>query len=96
MSTRLVVGIAALAGGSVSAIISAVVHLEMLGTVNASLPAERQFAEAWWHAGKTQRLHREYRTLFPGGGLVRKWWIAVASALFSMLICAWSLGFFGF
>ena len=96
MSARLVIGLFALVGVSVSGIVSTVVHLDMVGRVNAVLPKERQFAELGWYLPKTQRLHSEYRALFPGGNLLRKWRIAVATAFVSLLICAWSFGFFPF
>jgi hypothetical protein len=94
MSARLVIGLLALVGVSISGIRSTIVHLEMVSRVNAMLPKERQFAELGWHLPKTQRLHREYRALFPGGDLLRKWRTTVATGLLSLLICAWSLGFF--
>ena len=74
---------------------SAMVHLEMIGAVNASLPPERQFAAVGWHLARTLSLQREYRALFPGAKLLRKWRIAVTVAFVSLLVCAWSLGFFG-
>jgi len=74
---------------------SAMFHLKMIGAVNASLPPERQFAAVGWHLARTLRLQREYRALFPGEKLLRKWKIAVTTAFVSLLIGAWSLGFFG-
>lgn len=94
MSARLVIGLLALVGVSVSGIVSTIVHLEMVRRVNAMLPKERQSAELGWYLPETQRLHREYRTLFPGGDLLHKWRIMVATGLVSLLICAWSLGLF--
>jgi hypothetical protein len=96
MSARLVIGLLALVGGSISGIVSTTVHVDMVGRVNALLPKERQFAELGWYLPKAQRLRSEYRALFPGGDLLRKWRVAVATAFVSLLICAWSLGFFPF
>jgi|HubBroStandDraft_5_1064220.scaffolds.fasta_scaffold1485840_1 hypothetical protein len=96
MSARLVVGLIALVGGSIFGIASTVVHLEMVGKVNAILPRERQFAELGWYWQKSERMHREYRMLFPDGDLLRKWRVMVAAAVVSLLICAWSLGLFPF
>jgi hypothetical protein len=73
---------------------STIVHSELVSKVNDSLPKERQFAELVWYLPKTLRLHSEYRMLFPGEELLLKWRIAVAIGLVSLVICAWSLGFF--
>jgi hypothetical protein len=94
MSARLVIGLLALAGTSISGIVSTMVHLEVVSMVNAMLSKEQQFEGLGWYLPKIQRLHREYRMLFPGGNLLRKWRIAVAAGLVSLLICAWSLDFF--
>jgi hypothetical protein len=94
MSARLVIGLLALVGGSISGIVSTNMHIEMVSKVNTMLPRERQFAEFGWYLPKTQRLHREYRALFPEGDLLRKWRITVAAGLVSLLICVWSLAFF--
>ncbi|MGB6132973.1 MAG: hypothetical protein WBG54_14430 [Acidobacteriaceae bacterium] len=96
MSARLIVGVFALVGGSISGIASTVVHLQMVGKVNSILPKERQFAELGWYLPKTHRLHSEYQSLFPAGNLLRRWRIAVVAAVGSLLVCAWGFGFFPF
>jgi hypothetical protein len=83
-----------LAGILISGIVSTIVHLEMVSTVNAMLSKEQQFEGSGWYLLKTQRLHHEYRMRFPAGNLLHKWRIAVATGLVSLLFCAWSLGFF--
>ena len=96
MSARLVIGLLGLVGLLISAIVSTIAHFEMVSRVNPILPKERQFAGLGWYLPKTLRLHREYRTLSPGRELLIKWRIAVATGLVSVLISAWSLGFFSY
>jgi hypothetical protein len=96
MSARLLIGLFGLAGILVSGIVSTIFHFEMVSRVNAILPKEQQVAELGWYLPKALRLHREYRLHFPGGRLLLKWQVAVAAGLVSLLICAWSLGFFSY
>ena len=94
MSARLVLGIVAVTGVSISAIVSILANIEMVGKVNAALPSDLQFSPSGWYLPKTLRLHREYRRLFPDGFLLRRFWIAVATAILCLLLCAWAVGFF--
>ena len=44
----------------------------MVDAVNEKLPTNDQFSPFWWYPTKMARLHREYRRLYPGGGLIRR------------------------
>ena len=92
---RLGIGIAAIAGVAVCGLISTVVHGKMLNQVNGVLPENLQFSSLGWYFFKTQSLHREYQRLFPAGPLLRQSRILLAMMLSSLLVCAWSSGFFG-
>src|SRR5882757_1658983 len=70
MSTRLLIGIAAIAGGSVCGLISSLVNSKMVNQVNGRLPKDVQFSPLGWYFSKRLRLHREYRRLFPDGHLL--------------------------
>jgi len=72
MSVRVIVGIAALAFGSICAIASSFVTFEMVDRVNERLPPDPQFSPAWWYWSKKRRLWREYKRLYPEGSLLRK------------------------
>jgi hypothetical protein len=92
---RLGIGIAAIAGVAACGLISTLVHAKMLNQVNGALPKNLQFSSLGWYSSKTQSLHREYRRLFPAGPLLWQSRILLAMMLSSLLVCAWSLGFFG-
>lgn len=94
VSVRLVIGILALAGMSLSCVISLLVGLRMVDEVNAMLPRELQFGLMVWYMTKTLRLHREYKRLFPSGGLLLKYRLATGAAFVCLLVCAWAMGFF--
>jgi len=65
----------------------------MVDAVNAKLPTKDQFDHLWWYPNKTFRLHREYRRLYPDGGLLRRQGILVTL----MFLCLGvGSGFFGF
>jgi hypothetical protein len=95
MTTRIVVGIVALACGSVCGMMATLANFEVADRVNDKLPKEEQFGWIGWYYSKTQRLHREYKRLYPGGRLVSK--VRVLSALMfaCLFICAWGVGLFG-
>jgi hypothetical protein len=44
----------------------------MIEEVNSHLPREQRFGYSGWWAGKTLRLHKEYRRRNPSGTLLRK------------------------
>lgn len=95
MSTRLLIGIAAIAGVSVCGLISVHVNFKMMDQVNGRLPEDAQFSPLGWYVSKTLRLHREYRRLFPGGPLLLRVRLLTALMFGSLIVCAWALGFFG-
>ena len=95
MSARLIVGILALACVSVCGIASNLVSLEMVDKVNERLPKEQQFSPLWWYWPKTLRLWREYKRLYPDGGLLRRARTLAVLMFAGLLICVWALGFFG-
>jgi hypothetical protein len=94
MAARAIIGIFALACGSVCGIALYLVGTEMVDKVNEKLPKDEQFGALGWHLPKTQRLHREYRRLYPDGHLLLRSRVLVSVAIVCLLICAWSIGFF--
>jgi hypothetical protein len=89
------IGIAALACVSICGLMSTLVSLKMVDMVNDRLPEVERFGALGWHFSKTQRLHREYRRLHPDGQLLVRLRVLMALSAVCLLICAWSLGFFG-
>jgi hypothetical protein len=89
---RLIIGIAALVCASVCGIASSLVTFEMVDKVNERLPEEQQFALLGRYWSKRQRLHREYKRLYPDGGLLRRLRTLVVLACSCLLICVLSFG----
>jgi hypothetical protein len=94
MSTRLLIGIAAIAGVSVCGLMSALANSKMVDQVNRKLPKDVQFSPLGWYFSKTLRLHREYRRLFPDGQLLQVR-LLIALGFGSLIVGAWALRFFG-
>ena len=94
MSTRLLIGIAAIAGVSVCGLMSALANSNMGDQVNGKLPKDAQFSPLGWYLSKTLRLHREYRRLFPDGQLLLQVRLLIALGFGSLIVGAWALGFF--
>jgi len=92
---RFVVGGIALACITVCGLTGTLASYEMMDKVNAKLPKEEQF-EAWrgWYAGKTLRLHREYKRLYPEGRLLFRVRMLMAIMFACVAICAWCFRFF--
>ena len=63
-----------------------VTGLQMVDEVNAKLPTKEQFNGLGWYPAKTQRLHREYRRLFPSGRLLWRQGILAVAALLCVLV----------
>jgi len=93
MATRVIVGIVALACVSICGMISTFVNFEMVDKVNDKLPKEEQFAVLGWYFAKNQRLHREYRRLYPDGRLLFKVRMLLVLGIACLLISAWGFGF---
>jgi len=94
MTTRVIVGLVALACISICGLVATVASFEMLDKVNDKLPKGEQFALLGWYCSKRQRLHREYARLYPEGRLILKVRVLMALMFASLLICAWGFGFF--
>jgi hypothetical protein len=90
----MIVGIAALVGTTACGLFGAIANLEMVEEVNSRLPKDSQFSPMGWYPSKRQRLHREYRRLFPTGTLLIKVRAAIAIAFGCLLGGVWALGFF--
>jgi hypothetical protein len=80
----------AIGGMSAFGLLSSIVSNQMLDEVNAHLPKESQFSEFGWWLGKSQRLHGEYRRLFPDRKLLIIFWTvsALGYACALLLVCA--------
>jgi hypothetical protein len=94
MAARVTIGIVALACFSVCGIMLNLVRTEMVDRVNEKLPEGEQFGALGWYLPKTQRLHREYRRLYPDGHLLLRFRVLICVAIVCLLICAWSVGLF--
>jgi hypothetical protein len=94
MVPRVIIGVVAVAGAAVCAVLSTTASFEMVNQVNERLVKEDQFAELGWHFPKTLRLHREYKRLYPSGRLLGRVYVLGGLMFFCLLICAWSFGFF--
>ena len=94
MTLRVTVGVVALAGVSVCGVLSTLANLEMTEMVNARLPKEKQFAALGWYLSKYQRLHNEYRRLYPDGHLLFKIRSLMTLTFAFLLTCAWAFGLF--
>lgn len=51
---------------------AAINNFAIVDAVNAKLPSDAQFDHLGWHFTKSQRLHSEYRRLYPEGHLLRR------------------------
>jgi hypothetical protein len=94
MATRAIIGIVALACIATCGMFSTFASWEIMDRVNERLPKEERFKTLWWYASKYHRLHREYKRLYPDGGLVLKYRVLTALMFALLLICAWGFGFF--
>ena len=63
----------------------------MVDSVNEKLPTSDQFRQFWWYPSKMGRLHREYRSLYPGGGLIRRARVFFVLSLFCLALAAWAI-----
>jgi hypothetical protein len=94
MIALIVIGIVALAGVSICGLVASLTNLEMADKVNEMLPKDEQFFPLGWYFSKTERLHREYKRLYPDGRLLLKFRVLTAMMFACVLICACVLGFF--
>lgn len=94
MSARIVVGIVALACSAICGMIATFANLEMVDRVNASLPKTDQFDALGWYFLKTQRLHREYKRLYPAERLLLKRRVLMTLMIVCLFIAVWGFEFF--
>lgn len=95
MSTRLLVGIAAVAGVSVCGLLSTVINYKMMDQVNSKRPKDAQFSLIGRYFAKNMRLHREYRRLFPDGQLLLQVRLLLGLMCGCLVVGAWAMGFLG-
>jgi hypothetical protein len=94
MVVHVIVGIVAIVCAATCGITRTFVSFKIIDSVNERLPEESQFDPLGWYYTKTQRLHREYKRLYPSGDLLLKLRLLTAIMFACMLICAWGFGFF--
>jgi hypothetical protein len=90
MTTRIIVGIIALACASGCGIFGAFLNFEMIEKVNDKLPEEGRFEWFGWDLFKYRRLKREYRKFYPDGRLLFRVRILTVLLFVWILVCAWS------
>jgi len=78
---------------SVFGIAGTINQFAIVDAVNAKLPLADQFDALGWWPGKTLRLHKQYRRLYPNGNLLRRQRILTAAMLFCILVTASLVGF---
>jgi len=96
MTTRVIVGIVALACVAACGMIATFAAFEMMDKVNDRLPRDQQFDPLAWYPPKYQRLQSEYRRLYPEGRLAVKARVATALGFASLFVAAWGFGLFAF
>ena len=65
----------------------------IVSAVNAKLPAGDQFDTIGWWLPKMLRLHRQYRRLYPDGGLLLRQGALASAMLFCIVLAAGLIGF---
>jgi hypothetical protein len=94
MTTRIIVGIIALACASASGIFGALFNFEMIEKVNDKLPEKERFEWFGWNLFKYQRLKREYRKFYPDGRLLFRVRILTVLLFVWILVCVWGFRLF--
>ena len=64
----------------------------MVDAVNAAMPDAERFQPLGWWAGKTFRLHAQYRRLYPSGTLLRREGIYCAALVACLTLATTLLG----
>ena len=93
MPVRIIIGVTALVCTAICGFVSTLVHLEIVDLVNAKLPESEQFEYAGWYMGKTLRLWREYRRLYPGGRHIVRIHILEAIMFCCIALATWEFRF---
>ena len=86
LAARIVAAVLSFSGAMACAIASTVTQQRMVTEVNAHLPEQARFDPFWWHAGKFQRLLREYARLCPTGPCIRQMQWRSAGAFIGMAV----------
>ncbi|MGA9571950.1 MAG: hypothetical protein WBS17_17865 [Candidatus Acidiferrales bacterium] len=94
MTARLIVGLVAGVLIPICGMTATFNTFEAVDKVNEKLPKDQQFDHAWWYVSKYQRLHHEYKRLYPEGRALFKFRIATALGFACLLICGWGFGIF--
>ena len=92
MTSRIVVGIVALACVAACGLMSTFLTFEMVDKVNEKLPEVETFGQFGWYLTKRLRLNRGYRRLYPDGQLLLRKRILMAFIFVSLIVVAWSFG----
>ena len=71
---------------------STINQFAIVDAVNAKLPGGDQFDVIGWWPHKTLRLHREYRRLYPNGGLLRRQGVLATAMHFCIVVAASLIG----
>jgi hypothetical protein len=90
---RLAIVVLGVVGMIIVGMASTITGMQMVQAVNAKLPVNERFAMFGWYLGKTQRLFREYRRLYPEGTLFRRHMRLLFAGLCCMVIAAAAFGF---
>ena len=72
-------------------IAGSVTAMQMVDAVNAKLPTKEQFNWLGWYPSKMDRLHSEYRRLFPAGRLLWRQGVLAVATLLCLLVVIWLL-----
>ncbi len=92
MTTRIIVGIIALACALVCGILGSFLNFQIIDKVNRELPEEERFEWFGWNLSKYQKLNREYRKLYPGERLPFRLRVLTILLFVCVLVCAWGFG----
>jgi len=92
MTARLIIGLVALVFIPICGMTATFKTFEAVDKVDDKLPQDQQFDHAWWYPSKYQRLHREYKRLYPEGRVLFQFRIATALMFVCLLICGWGFG----
>ena len=95
MTARLIVGFVAGVLIPICGMIGTFRTFEAVDKVNDKLPKDQQLEHAWWYLSQYQRLHREYKGLYPGGGVLLQYQFATALKFVCLLVSGWAFGFCG-
>ena len=93
MTLRLSATLLFLSSVGVLGILAAINQFKIVDAVNAKLPLDSQFNSFGWWPRKTWNLHKQYRRLYPSGGLLRRQGILAAAMFLCTTVAAGLIGF---